>query len=131
MEAVMVYDPVMAAADAPLSVSDATIRELTALRAAEKSPEVSGVNTAAERQRLASLFDEILDKLIGGLLSNPGRRWVMTQIHPALLAVTFENLETREHCRVLVEKMLAIVGLDESDGILNFYLGGAYRPSEE
>jgi hypothetical protein len=123
------YDPLTAVADAPVSISDEGIRELIALRAADKFPEGSVVKTTAERQRLSCIFDEVLDKLIEGLLSNPSRRWVMVQVHPALLAVTFESFETRQHCRVLVEKVLAALGLNELDGMLNFYLGGVYDPS--
>jgi hypothetical protein len=124
-ETLVVYDLLAAVADVPISVSDEAIRELIALRSADKFPEALIVKIAADRQHLTRIFDEVLDKLIGGLRSNPSRRWIMVQIHPALLAVTFESLETREHCRVLVEKILAVLGPAELDGMLDFYLGGA------
>jgi hypothetical protein len=127
LEILVAHDLLTAVADASVSISDEAMRGLIALRAAGKFPEGSVVKTAAERQRLSCIFDEVLDKLIEGLLSNPSRRWIMVQLHPALLAVTFESLETREHCRVLVEKILAVLGLGELDGMLNFYLGGDSR----
>ena len=121
----MTYNPLSSVIDAPLVVSDGTMRALAEFRAADKFLELPGASdTTAERQRLTAIFDAALDKLIVGLQSNPRKFWFMTQIQPALEEVETEDTEAREHFGTHVEKIMDIVGIDSSDGMLSFYLGG-------
>jgi len=120
----MTYDPLSAVVDAPLSVSDGMIRALTQLRRAEKFLELPGKDTAAERQRLTAIFNGALDQVIAGLASNPRKQWFMAQIQPALEQVAGEDTEAREHFGMLIERVMDIVEIDSSDGMLSFYLGG-------
>ena len=120
----MTYDPLSAVVDAPLSVSDGMIRALTELRGAEKFLELPGEDARVERKRLTAIFNGTLDKVISGLKSNPHKRWVMAQIQPALVEVAYEDTEAREHFGMHIEKVMAIVEIDSSDGMQSPYLGG-------
>lgn len=120
----MTYDPLSDVVDAPLSVSEGVIRALTELRGAEKFLELPGEDTTVERERLTAIFNGALDRVISGLKSNPRKRWFMAQIQPALEEVVVEDTEAREHFGILIEKVMDIVEIDSSDGMLSFYLGG-------
>jgi hypothetical protein len=120
----MTYDPLSEVVDAPLSVSDGVIRALTDLRGAEKFLELPGEDTTVERGRLTAIFNGALDRVISGLKSNPRKRWFMAQIQQALAEIADEDTEAREHFGMHVEKVMDIVGIDSSDGMLSFYLGG-------
>jgi hypothetical protein len=120
----MTYDPLSEVVDAPLSVSDGVIRALTAVRGAEKFLELPGEDTTVERGKLTAIFNGALDRVISGLKSNPRKRWFMAQIQPALAEIADEDTEAREHFGMHVEKVMDIVGIDSSDGMLGFYLGG-------
>ena len=120
----MTYDPLSAVGDVPLSVSEEMIRALTEFRAADKFRELPGDDTSVERQRLAFIFNAALDKLISGIRSNPNKLWFMTQIQPALEEVATEDTEARDHFGTHLEQVMDIVGIDSSDGMLSFYLGG-------
>ena len=61
-----------------------------------------------------------LDRLISGLQSNPRKLWFMAQIQPALQQVATEDTEAREQFGMHVEKIMDIVGIDASDGMLSF-----------
>ena len=120
----MTYDPLSAVVDAPLSVSGGMIHALSELRCAEKFLELPGEDTTVERQRLTAIFNGTLDKVIAGLKSNPRKQWFMAQIQPALAEVAHEDTEAREHFGMYIEKVMDIVKIDSSDGMLSFYLGG-------
>lgn len=120
----MNYDPLSAVTDEPLAVSDETIRALTAFRATDKFLELPGLDTTAERRRLASIFDAVLDRVILGLQSTPSKLWVMKQIQPALSEVATADTEARESFGFHIERIMDIIGIDSSDGMLSFYLGG-------
>lgn len=100
------------------------MRALIAFRAAGKFPELPGLDTTAEHQRLTATFNAALDRVISGLRSNPNKLWVMTQIQPALEEVAKEDTEACEHFGMHVKKIMDIVEIDSSDGMLSFYPGG-------
>jgi hypothetical protein len=118
------HNPLSEVIDVPLAVTDETMRALAALRSADKFLELPGEDTTAERLRLTSIFDAALDRLILGLRSNPNKLWFMTQIQPALSEVSGEDTEARECFGKHVEAIMDIVGIQSSDGVLSFYLGG-------
>jgi hypothetical protein len=120
----MTYDPLSAVVDAPISVSDGMIRALNELRGSEKFLDLPGEDTTVERQRLTAIFNGTLDKVISGLKSNPRKQWFMAQIQPALAEVANEDTEARERFGMHIEKVMDIVEVDSSDGMLSFYLGG-------
>jgi len=93
----MTCDPLSEIADAPLSMSDGTIRALTDFRAADKFLELPGDDTTVERQRLTSIFNGALDSIIPGLKSSPQKLWFMARLQPALEEAACQDTEAREH----------------------------------
>lgn len=118
----MTYDPLTEVSDEPLSVSAHTLKQLIALSESEKFTQLPGTDTAEEQARLSQVFNELLGRLVAGLLANPSKRWVMSQFQPSLVAVQGEDTEGREHFGSHVEKVMDIVGIESSDGLLGFYL---------
>lgn len=120
----MEYDPLSEVIDEPLAVTPETLERLAALRTSETFDLLPGVNNAAERQRLVTTFGELIHRLLAGISSNPQKLWVMQQFQPALEAMQEEDTEAREHFGVGVERIMDTLGIESSDGVLSFYLGG-------
>jgi hypothetical protein len=119
----MEYDPLSDVQDEPLSLTPDVMTQLTSLRDTERFEELPGVDTALERERLSALFQNLLDRLLAGLLKNPRKRWVMEQFQPVLVAMQDEDTEAREHFGISLERIMDIVGIESSDGMLSHYLG--------
>lgn len=118
----MTYDPLSEVTDEPLSISPETILKLEIFRASEKFIDLPGTNTAEEQTRLSEVFNELLDRLIAGVLSNPSKLWVMRQFQPSLGAVRMEDTEGRDHFGTHIERVMDIMHIESSDGLLGFYL---------
>ena len=73
---------------------------------------------------MTEMFNGALGRVISVLKSNPRKRWFMAQIQPILAEIGNEDTEVREHFWIHVEKVMDIVRIDSSDGMLSFYLGG-------
>lgn len=93
----MSHDPISEIIDEPLSVSEQTVNELIALRESEHFPLLPSIDTAEEKARLSLVLNELLDRLIVGVLVNPSKLWVLRQFQPSLEAVQAEDTEGREH----------------------------------
>lgn len=118
----MSYDPLSEVIDEPISVSAQDVQELKRLRDSEKFTDLPGIDTVAEQTRLSQVFDNLLDRLIAGTLENPSKLWVLSQFKTALEAVQFEDTEAREDFGEHLEKVMDILHIESSDGLLNFYL---------
>ncbi len=118
----MTYNPLSEVIDEPLSISPDVILKLEILRASEKFIQLPGTDIAAEQARLSVIFDDLLDRLIAGLSEHPNKLWVMGQFQPALEAVSTEDTEAREHFGIHIERLMDILKIESSDGLLGFYL---------
>ncbi|HEX8567396.1 MAG TPA: DUF4844 domain-containing protein [Pyrinomonadaceae bacterium] len=118
----MNYDPLSEVIDEPLLISAQSVQRLTELRASLKFNDLPGTNTAEERDRLSQILNELLNRLIAGILANPSKLWVMSQFQPALESVQMEDTECREHFADYLEKVMDILQIESSDGLLSFYL---------
>ncbi len=118
----MSYDPLSEIIDEPISVSNQEVQELKSLREAKKFTNLPGADTAAEQTRLAQVFNELLDHLIIGVLENSNKLWVLSHFKSALEKVQMEDTEGREHFGEHLEKVMDILQIDCSDGLLGFYL---------
>lgn len=118
----MTYDPLSEVIDEPLSISPETILKLEILRESEKFIELPGTDTTEEQARLSHVFNALLDRLIAGLSTNPNKLWVMSQFQPSLEAVQMEDTEGRDHFGIHLERLMDILGIESSDGLLGFYL---------
>ena len=118
----MTYDPLSEVIDEPLSISPETILKLEILRESKKFSELPGTDTAEEQARLSHVFNALLDRLIAGLSTNPNKLWVMSQFQSSLEAVQMEDTEGRDHFGIHLERLMDILGIESTDGLLGFYL---------
>ena len=118
----MTYDPLSDVIDEPLSISPETVHQLEAFRVSEKFTDLPGTDTAVEQARLSEVFNELLNRLIAGVLSNPSKLWVMRQFQQSLDAVGMEDTEARDHFGIHLERVMDILHIESSDGLLSFYL---------
>lgn len=95
----MSYDALSEVIDEPLSVSLQTVQQLKRLRHSEKFANLPGIDTAEEQNRLSQLLNELLDRLIAGVLTNPSKLWVMREFQISLEAAQMEDTEAREKFR--------------------------------
>lgn len=120
----MDYDPLSEIVDEPLTVDDVVIQQLTAFRDQPHLTHLPGVNPTPEREHLTKVLVGLVDTLLSGVYSNPSKLWVMTQFQHYLVSVEEEDTEGREHFGMEVEEIMDILGIESSDGLLSFYLGG-------
>lgn len=118
----MERDPISEVIDEPLFISEESLLQLQIFRAADKFIDLPDVDTTEEREHLSALFNELLDHLISGIEQNPSKLWVMKQFQLPLTAMGVEDTEAREHFGVHLERLMDILGIDSSDGLLNYYL---------
>lgn len=120
----MTYDPLTEVIDEPLNIDDRVIASLTEFRAREKLQHLPGVDTGIERERLLKILNALLDELLSGIETNPSKLWVLAQFQRALVQVESEDTEAREHFGMEIEHIFDVLGIESSDGLLSFYLGG-------
>ncbi|MEF7615348.1 DUF4844 domain-containing protein [Aquincola sp. MAHUQ-54] len=120
----MTYDPISDVADEPLTVLLSVIDALAEYRALSKLDLLPGVDTTAERGRLTDLVNGLTDQLLAGVAEHPSKLWVMRKFQSTLLRLEDHDTEAREHLGMELEKLMDILGIESSDGLLSFYLGG-------
>jgi hypothetical protein len=120
----MSRDPFELVQDAPLFVVPRMLAQLRGYREGAKLADLPGPNPSAERERLASELDGLAERLIAGIEAHPSKFWVLKQFQRSLEAVQEEDTEAREHFGTELERLMEIVGIESSDGVLTWYLGG-------
>jgi hypothetical protein len=118
----MSYDPLSDIEDQPLAITPGTVQELTDLRQAEKFADLPGYNITEEQERLSAVLNDLLDRLIAGVATNPTKLWVMMQFQPSLEAIEDEDTEGRERFGAYMERIMDILEIESSDGLLDYYL---------
>ena len=119
----MAYDPISEISDELLVISDETWRKLLDFKNGEKFTDLPG-SILGERKRLMEILDQLVEKLQTDLTTNPTKLWVMQQFQNALVKVESEDTEARENFASHLEEIMDILGIESSDGLLNFYVNG-------
>ena len=99
----MVRDPLAAVVDAPLFIVPRVLDGLRAYRAS------------------ACLGDELVqltDRLLAGIEGHPTKFWVLKQFQKTLEEVGDRDVQAYEHVRGELEKLMALLGIASSDGVL-------------
>lgn len=120
----MTYDPISDVTDEPLSVTPNVVDALAEFLALSKLDHLPGVDTTAEKDRLTNLVNGLTDQLLAGVAEHPSKLWVMQKFQSALLQLEDHDTEAREHLGMELEQLMDILGIESSDGLLSFYLGG-------
>jgi hypothetical protein len=119
----MARDPMAEVKDAPLFIVPRVLDELRAFREGPKLADLPGVNPSPERERLAVVLDDLATRLLAGVEAHPTKFWVLKQFQESLEIVQKEDTEAREHFGAELERLMDIVGIGDSDGVLTHYLG--------
>ena len=106
----------------PLRISDETVACLLQIKRLEKFTDLPGLEAAEEKRRCSAKIDELVDRLVGGIVSNPRKSWVLEQFVPTLRAACEEDTEARERFGPYFEQIMNIFGIESSDGMLTYYL---------
>lgn len=118
------FDPISKVVDKRLTVSKDTVSQLAKFKKAEKFVDLPGVDNAAEKKRLSEHLDNLVDKLIADVSKNPSKLWVLTQFQVVLEAIWDEDTEAQEHFGVELKKLMDILGMESSDGLIGYYRYG-------
>lgn len=120
----MTYDPLSEVVDEPLDIDASVLEQLRVFRSASKLQMLPGLNVDDERKRLSKILDDLIDRLLDGVVQNPTKLWVLTQFQASLALVEGEDTEARDHFGFELEQVMEILDIDSSDGLLAYYLGG-------
>jgi hypothetical protein len=120
----MSRDPFEFVQDAPLFVVPAMLEQLRAWQGGAKLADLPGPSPSPERERLAAELDRLGERLLAGVEAHPTKFWVLKQFQQSLEAVRGEDLRSREYFGEELERLMEILGIESSDGVLSYYLGG-------
>jgi hypothetical protein len=115
--------------DHPLQLTPDRIASLSALRVAAKFiPDAamlySGAPSESVRAECEARVNELIDRLLGELASNPRKETALAIFRSAL--PQFETADSEERDRVCsyLEQIMGILGIESSDGLLNTWRYG-------
>lgn len=108
--------------DAPLFVVPRMLDLLRAWRDGPKLADLPGPNPSPERERLASELDRLAGALLAGIARHPTKFWALKQFQQSLEAVRDADAEAREHFGNELERLMDVLGIDSSDGLVEHYL---------
>jgi hypothetical protein len=115
-------DPFEFVVDAPLFVVPQVRRQLRDWRDGPKLADLPGENPSPERERLALELVRLADRLLEGIEAHPTKFWVLKQFQQSLETLRDEDTEALEHVGNELERLMDIVGIADSDGVLAYYL---------
>jgi hypothetical protein len=118
----MARDPMAQVRDAPLFVVPRMLDALRVWRDGPKLADLPGPSPSPARERLASELDRLGGALLAGVERHPTKFWVLKQFQQSLEAVRDADAEAREHVGTELERVMEILGIDSSDGVVEYYL---------
>ena len=98
----MVHNPLSCLVDAPLFIVPRVLARLRAYRAHCPMREL----------------EQLVDALLAEIEAHPTRFWVMKQFQKTLARVADEDDAVRELVGAELEKLMDVLGIDSSDGLL-------------
>ena len=115
-----------------LNIAPETMKALAALREESKFHErdfYPGAPNEAARLEAESAVDAMLDRLLAGLEASPTKEFVLTEFQVMLDGFDSPETEEREEICAYCERVMFILGIERSDGLLNRWLYG-FDPDE-
>jgi hypothetical protein len=120
----MTYDPLQDVDDEPLQITTEVLAALRSYRVADKAQLLPGVDPQEEQAQLNQSLNELADRLLAGIEGNPSKLWALGEFQRSLIAQGEADTEVREHFGLELEALMDILGIESSDGLLSWYLGG-------
>lgn len=118
------FDPISEVIDMPISITIKTIPQLSEFKHGEKFTDLPGKNNLEEKKRLKGYLDKLTDKVISEISVNPSKLWLLKQFQIALIATQEEDTEAQEHFSAELIKLMNILGIQNSDGLIEYYRYG-------
>ena len=115
-------DPLAQVRNAPLFVVPRMLDALRAWRDGPKLTDLPGLTPSPERERLAAELDRLAGVLLAGVERHPTKFWVLKQFQQSLEAVRDADTQAREHFGNELERIMDILGIESSDGVVEYYL---------
>ncbi|MGM9485896.1 DUF4844 domain-containing protein [Ideonella sp. YS5] len=115
------YDPIGEVKDEPLLGVSAAVPQLVEYREQPKLVRLPG-QVPGEHERLTAVVNQLTDELLKGVQANPSKLWVMRQFQRALETISGEDSEGKEHVGYELQRIMKILHIAKSDGLLTFYL---------
>ena len=106
----------------PLRITNGTVASLLRMKQLEKFADLPGLEIAEEQRRCGAKVNELIDRLVDGIVQNPRKSWVLEQFVPTLRAACEEDTEARERFGRYFEQIMDVLGIESSDGMLTYYL---------
>jgi hypothetical protein len=118
-----------AMADQTLHVTPAMLDNLNNLKTKltfGPDPETmyTGVSDPAERKSAQLVFANLVDVLARDLSKHPSKVFVLQQFELALSRAPVFDTEDRERAGIYCEKIMDVLSIESSDGVLNRWLYG-------
>jgi hypothetical protein len=119
----------MAMADEAINVTPHMLQQLRELKSSLKfSPDeknnYTGVYDPKERAAADTSFAHLVDVLVSELPRHPTKNFVLDQFKAVLSQFESVDTEDRERATLYCEKIMDVVGIKNSDGLLNDWLYG-------
>jgi len=116
-------------ADQLLIVSAAVMQRLSTLRTEAKfhpRPECfyPGAPTEEIRQEAEAAVNAMLDRLLNGVAKSPRKSFVLTEFQEMLNGFEQGDTEEREEICMYCDRVMDVLGIKSSDGLLNTWLYG-------
>jgi hypothetical protein len=116
-------------ADQRLAVSAAELSKLAEMRKqpkymAEPGTIYNGLRPEIARQKAEAQFNDLLDRLCTGLADTPTKQFVLSEFARTLAEFEPIDTEDRECLLRYLERIMDILQIESSDGLLNRWLYG-------
>jgi hypothetical protein len=116
-------------ADQSIEITSETLAGLAALRAEPKfhaRPEwcYPGAPDEAIRLNAERSVNQMLDRLTAALMTSPTKAFVLSEFQRMLNGFEEHDTEEREQACGYCEQVMALLGIERSDGLLNRWLYG-------
>jgi hypothetical protein len=113
--------------DQTLNLTSAVLDQLALLRSAPKFQEdglYPGAATEEIRKSAELAINKMLDRLRSGLPGSPQKSYVLSEFLAMLKAFEGDDTEEREKACTYCERVMDLLGIESSDGVLNTWLYG-------
>jgi hypothetical protein len=118
-----------AMADQTLHVTPAMLDNLNSLKTEltfgpDPRTMYTGVSDPAEREAGRLVFAHLVEVLVRDVSKHPSKDFVLQQFETALSSVPVTDTEDRERAGIYCEKIMDVLNIESSDGVLNRWLYG-------
>jgi hypothetical protein len=114
--------------DVVLAVTEDTLESLRALHDEQKFHErdlYPGAPDADIRVASESKINKMIASILEGVRTHPRKEWVLAQFRAGLAPFDGDDTEEREEACAYCERVMEILGIEASDGVLDEWLYGS------